>query len=259
MSHPPNIQYALQKIEADHQVQILLAVESGSRAWGFASTDSDWDVRFIYIHQPKWYLQIDQPKDTMEFMLEGDLDLVGWDLQKALRLFRRSNPTLLEWLHSPIVYQVNTEFREALLDLLPEAFNPKACMYRHLSIVKKNYQQYLGREVVNLKKYFYSFRSILSARYIQLYGEMPPIVFSELINSNKLPTSIHNRIEALLEQKQQVEESADVPRDPVLNDYLQNQLQELETYVGQLPVERHSMTPQLNSLFLKAWNKQFNS
>jgi len=98
------IEIALRKIEEENEIKILLAVESGSRAWGFASTDSDWDVRFIYVHKPSWYLSIDDKKDNIEQMLPGELDVAGWELRKTLKLFRKSNPPLLEWLLSPIIY-----------------------------------------------------------------------------------------------------------------------------------------------------------
>ncbi len=98
------IKKELSRLEISREMKILLAVESGSRAWGFASTDSDWDVRYIYIHKLDWYLKIDELKDSQEEILPNDLDLSGWELKKALKLFRKSNPPMLEWLRSPIVY-----------------------------------------------------------------------------------------------------------------------------------------------------------
>ncbi len=98
------IKIQLKKIEREHKVKILYAIESGSRVWGFASQDSDFDVRFIYVHHKDWYLSIESKRDVIEMPLEGDLDINGWDLTKALGLFRKSNPPLYEWLQSPIVY-----------------------------------------------------------------------------------------------------------------------------------------------------------
>ena len=105
----------LDSIERDENVRVLLAVESGSRAWGFASVDSDFDVRFIYIREPQWYLSIDveDRPDTIERPLHDELDVSGWDVRKALRLFRKSNPPLLEWLQCPIIYQERFSFRPA--------------------------------------------------------------------------------------------------------------------------------------------------
>jgi len=98
------IRKELIKIEEKKNIRILYAVESGSRAWGFASTDSDWDVRFLYIHDQDWYLSIDDKEDNYEKILPNNIDLSGWELRKTLKLFRKSNPPLLEWLRSPIIY-----------------------------------------------------------------------------------------------------------------------------------------------------------
>ena len=97
----------LDQIEREDDVRIVYACESGSRAWGFESTDSDWDVRFIYVHPRDWYLSIDvgEKRDVIERPINDELDISGWDLRKALKLLRKSNPPLLEWLSSPIVYK----------------------------------------------------------------------------------------------------------------------------------------------------------
>ena len=95
----------LDEIESVHNVSILYAVESGSRAWGFASPDSDFDVRFLYVRPVLDYLRIRPMRDVIELPLTGDLDTNGWDIVKALNLFRSSNPALLEWLRSPIIYR----------------------------------------------------------------------------------------------------------------------------------------------------------
>lgn len=95
----------LTRLEQEHDVTVLYACESGSRAWGFASPDSDYDVRFVYVQQPDWYLRVDEPRDVLERPLTDELDLSGWELRKTLRLLRKSNPTLLEWLDSPLVYR----------------------------------------------------------------------------------------------------------------------------------------------------------
>lgn len=118
----------LQEIEKKENVKILLAVESGSRAWGFESPDSDYDVRFIYVRQKEDYLRLDKIRDVIELPLNDVLDMNGWDLQKALRLLHKSNPTLFEWLASPIVY-LETPFAEELRAIMPKYFFPKvACI-----------------------------------------------------------------------------------------------------------------------------------
>ena len=134
----------LRALEKSRNIKILYAIESGSRAWGFASENSDWDVRFIYVHTLDWYLQIGNQKDTIEEMLPNDLDLSGWELRKALGLFRKSNPSLLEWLNSPIVYIENKEVMNEWRQLIPQFFNPKNISYHYLNIAKNTYNTYLA-------------------------------------------------------------------------------------------------------------------
>jgi len=133
MSVTDAIRQAIADIEAEHAVRVLFAAESGSRAWGFASPDSDFDVRFIYVHRRDWYLGIDEPRDVIEAMLPGDLDLSGWDLRKTLRLFLRCNAALNECLGSPIVYAERGDLASQLRDLLPEAFRALAGYHHYLS------------------------------------------------------------------------------------------------------------------------------
>ena len=142
------IKKELLRLESENEIKILLAVESGSRAWGFASEDSDWDVRYIYIHRLEWYLKIDEQKDSQEEILPNDLDLSGWELKKALRLFRKSNPPMLEWLRSPIVYLEQFSTAQKLRELSVTYFNPKSCMYHYLSMAKGNFKEFLQREQV---------------------------------------------------------------------------------------------------------------
>ena len=120
----------LTNIEAAHNVRILYAVESGSRAWGFASRNSDYDVRFIYVHQPNWYLSIRDRRDVIECPISDDLDISGWDLRKALGLFSKSNPPLLEWLGSPIIYKDVYELADNMREMLTTAFQPQRSMCR---------------------------------------------------------------------------------------------------------------------------------
>ena len=178
------IKKELLRLESDHEMKVLYAVESGSRAWGFASPDSDWDVRYIYVNKPDWYLGIDDgKKDTLEEILPNDLDLSGWELRKALRLFRKSNPPLLEWLRGPIVYQENYSTAARLRELDARYFNPKSCMYHYLSMARGNFKEFLQKDRVRAKKYFYVLRPVLACDWIRETNEMPPVEFKELLNS----------------------------------------------------------------------------
>ena len=167
----------LRLIEKEEQVRIIYACESGSRAWGFPSKDSDYDVRFLYIRPADWYLSIFDRRDVIERPISDMLDINGWDIRKALNLFRKSNPPLLEWLQSPLVYMEAFTVTEQIRRLSPLTFSPRSCMYHYLHMAKGNYRMYLQGEQVNIKKYFYVLRPVLACQWIERSNTMPPIEF----------------------------------------------------------------------------------
>ena len=132
----------LRKIEAAEEVKIIMAVESGSRAWGFASPDSDYDVRFIYVRKQEDYLRLEGMRDVIEWRLDETLDISGWDLKKALQLIYKSNPTIFEWCASPIVYMENEAFAK-IKALLPQYFSVKKSLYHYWHMAETNYREYL--------------------------------------------------------------------------------------------------------------------
>ena len=145
----------LNEIERAENVRILLAVESGSRAWGFASPDSDYDVRFIYVRPKTDYLRLEPIRDVIEYPLDDVLDINGWDLSKVLRLLRKSNPTLFEWFSSPIVYR-ETAFANEFRSVMLRYFSSKRGLSHYLSMAISNYREYLKGGMVRAKKYFYA-------------------------------------------------------------------------------------------------------
>ncbi len=156
----------LKEMEQAYNVKILYACESGSRAWGFASPDSDYDIRFIYVHPKEYYLSVDEQRDVIELPINDLLDINGWGLRKALRLFRKSNGPLYEWLQSPIVYNQDNEFANDIKNLMPSYFSPRATMHHYLSMAKSVFENDLVGVEVRLKKYFYVLRPILACRWI---------------------------------------------------------------------------------------------
>lgn len=118
----------LARIERERNVRVLYACESGSRAWGFASTDSDYDVRFVYVEKPEWFIQVDAGRDVIERPLDDELDISGWELRKTLGLLRKSNPTLLEWLDSPLVYRSEPAATARLRELAEAFYSPPAAV-----------------------------------------------------------------------------------------------------------------------------------
>lgn len=141
----------LTRLERERNVTVLYACESGSRAWGFASTDSDYDVRFVYVEKPEWFVQVDTPRDVIERPLDDELDVSGWELRKTLGLLRKSNPTLLEWLDSPLVYRSESAQVAQLRELAEAFYSPPAARNHYLSMAKKNFRGYLQGETVRFK------------------------------------------------------------------------------------------------------------
>ena len=246
------IMLRLKRAEVEHGVRILFAVESGSRAWGFASPNSDYDVRFIYMHEPEWYQAVDleERRDVIEYEIVDDIDLNGWDVRKALRLFWKSNPAFVEWLQSPITYIDESEFRESALALLPGVYSPEKGIYHYRSMAKTNYRGYLREPVVRLKKYFYVLRPLLAARWVQKTGSAAPIEFERLLAQLQEQPAVLLEIQKLLVQKRSAPELGLAPAVPVLNDFIEAELADTP-----INVPKKSRAPQvvgqLNELFHK--------
>lgn len=224
-----SIQKRLKEIEKQHQVTILYACESGSRAWGFPSTNSDYDVRFIYVHPQEWYLSIDleRKRNVIELPIEDELDINGWDIRKTLQLLRKSNPTLMEWLQSPIVYRKNEKADELLNELLPVYYSEKACYYHYLHMANGNFQSYLQDDEVWLKKYFYVLRPILALKWIEKDGSLPPMEFEELLD-RLIPTSqLRDEIDQLLAAKRSGNELQTGPRIEPISHFIEEELERL--------------------------------
>ena len=229
----------LTRIEQEENVAVLFACESGSRGWGFASPDSDYDVRFIYVNRLPWYLTVMPGRDVIERPISGDLDVAGWDLRKALRLLQKSNPTLLEWLRSPIMYRENTDVMTRLRELAVTHFSNVSGYHHYVSMAKKNFREHLRGEVVRYKKYFYVLRPLLAARWIREGRGAPPMRFADLAEATITDSKLIGEINALLEVKMRAGESATSPRWPAIHDFI---VSELATAVAHAPTDhvKHS-------------------
>lgn len=221
----------LDRLEHERNVTVLYACESGSRAWGFASTDSDYDVRFVYVEKPDWFMQVDAPRDVIERPLDDELDVSGWELRKTLGLLRKSNPTLLEWLDSPLVYRQHVEATVQLRALAETFYSPPAARSHYLSMARKNFRGYLQGDTVRFKKYFYVLRPLLAVRWIDLGLGRPPMTFADLLSTVDDPQLL-DEVDALLVLKRNAGEAAYGPRRPVLHAYIHG---ELERSVPVLP------------------------
>jgi len=236
--------------EAEHGVRILLAVESGSRAWGFPSPNSDFDARFIYAHPKDWYLSVglEEQRDVIEYPIVDDIDLNGWDVRKALRLFWKSNPAFVEWIQSPIIYIEDGAFAEGVRQLLPNVYSCENGVYHYRSMAQTNYRGYLQADRVPLKKYFYVLRPLLSVRWLERYGTAAPIEFHTLLHLLADEPALVADIETLLARKRQAPELGQDRPVPSINAFIERELHRLKGVVP--PVhQRGDVLAQLNDVF----------
>jgi predicted nucleotidyltransferase len=243
----------LKRIEKEEGVRILYACESGSRAWGFPSKDSDYDVRFIYIRPVDWYLSIYDKRDVIERPISDMLDINGWDLRKALNLFRKSNPPLLEWLQSPMPYMEKFTIADQIRRISPLTFSPKSCMHHYLHMAKGNYREYLQGDHVKIKKYFYVLRPILACEWIERNNTMPPIEFQELVDSLVPAGSpLKEAIQELLARKIAGDEMDYEPRINPINEFLEARIAYYDRTASTMQVGEGGQDRQLDELFRKA-------
>ena len=238
----------LNEIEKKENVRILLAVESGSRAWGFASPDSDYDVRFIYVRPREDYLRLEKVRDVIELPIEGEMDINGWDLDKTLRLLHTPNPTLFEWFSSPIVYR-ETAFADEFRSVMNKYFSSKRGLSHYLSMASSNYREYLKGDTVKAKKYFYVLRPVLACRWILDKGTPPPMLFSELVDA-ELDPAVAPDVDRLLDLKMNAPEIKTIPKIESINRYLDRCIEEVRSRIVQLPEDANHGWEELNRLFL---------
>lgn len=247
------IQENLDAIEKECSVRILLAVESGSRAWGFASPDSDYDVRFIYVREPEDYLRIDTRKDTVEWRLDEVLDINGWDLKKALLAFGKGNPNVAEWANSPIVYRQAAEW-EQIRQAGLAYFSEKAALCHYYGTANNTRLSFLTGEMVRYKKYLYALRPLLCCRWIERYHCAPPMSFEELLKlfdepDEALPKELYEEIQILLEKKTQAKEKELSPHLPLVRDFIEAECERQKQISDAAPDDHRYDFDDLNECF----------
>lgn len=245
------IRKKLNASESEHNIKIFHAVESGSRAWGFASPDSDYDVRFIYAHNMEWYLKLEKTCDVLELEMNEVYDINGWDIQKLFRLLHCSNPTVFEWIHSPIVYATHPIIAE-ITPQIDSFFSCKAGLYHYLSTAKTNYKAYISnKEKVKLKKYFYVLRPLMACNWILTHQTPPPVLFNTLLNEPDANDALYSTIQELISRKQNVVEAELIDKIPVLEDYIASEFSSIQNAADQLPNDKNKDWTQLNEMFRK--------
>jgi len=240
------IQNKLIAIEQQYNVRILYACESGSRAWGFPSTDSDYDVRFIYALQQNQYLSIEERKDSIDIPVNEVLDINGWDFRKSLRLFNNSNAPLYEWLQSPIIYKQDDSFLKNLKALMPVYFSLRKGMHHYLGMAKNACTELQGSEI-KIKKYFYCLRPLLAALWIVDKQELPPMEFA-LLRTQIRDKDWQSAIDELLIIKAQATEKTTIQPVPVLNEFIEEQMEFCEQHIPSTHKENIDIEP-LNIIF----------
>lgn len=215
---------AIEQVCDSRQLTCLHTIESGSRAWGFASPDSDYDVRMLYCHEPDWYLRLYEDKDTFEFiqddLLSVPFDIGGWDIKKALKHIYKSNAVIFEWLNSPIVYQkhpIMTELQSISIDY----FQPIAAYHHYRGMAKTASRELDLSTPLKLKKCFYILRALLSAKWTLTFASPPPVIMTEMFEL--LSHESQAEILALIEIKKNCDESHVQP----LSNSLQTTIDEL--------------------------------
>ncbi|WP_299089335.1 nucleotidyltransferase domain-containing protein [uncultured Metabacillus sp.] len=236
----------LKQIEAEKDIKIIYACEAGSRAWGYSNENSDFDVRFIYIHRPCWYLTIDRQKDVIELPVNNLLDVNGWDLQKCLKLYRKSNPSVLEYIHSRYHYMQPFSTVEKLRKHTQDVFSQRACFYHYLHMAQKNAKkQMVSNEV---KHYLNVLRPLLAAKWIETYKKFPPVDFTTLVEKTALHHSIKAEIASILAKKRMGEKK--VTNITLLHEFFECEIKRLMEDAKNINETIENPTPLLNGIFL---------
>lgn len=234
------------EIEASQGIKILLAIESGSRAWGFPSPDSDYDVRFIYKSPLNQYLAISDKKDTLDFKITDELDLAGWDLKKALHLMHKSNVPLFEWLDSPVVYKMDDRFQAEMNRLRPKYFRVGPGMHHYLSMAKRFIEDDRFKDSeISIKKFFYMFRALFCAKWIWEHHSQPRTAMPLMIGEGLLPTWVEKEVKNLIEIKSKLVESGTNSINRRLKEWCESAFIDLS---GKLDELRHPLIRSIEDL-----------
>ena len=231
----------------------MYSVESGSRAWGFESLDSDYDIRFIYAHNLKWYLNILPKRDVIEYPIDNLFDYSGWDLRKTLFLMNKSNPVLFEWLKSPIIYYKDDISYNILEQLSKEYFSPISSIYHYLHMASGNYRHYLQGDNVKIKKYFYVLRPIMACMWIENFKESPPMEFEKLLVQID-DKDLLDKINELLIRKRAGMEFGIEPRIDIINKFIEEKINHFENAINNFDPKKKPKQELLEEGFIKILN-----
>ncbi|MEA2037793.1 MAG: nucleotidyltransferase domain-containing protein [Nanoarchaeota archaeon] len=223
----PEVKKKLENIEKEKGVTVLFAVETGSRLWRMKSKDSDYDVRFVYKRPLKDYLKIHKQPDVID-LTEGNFDYVGFDVYKFTELILKSNPSLIEWLESDLIYFDDGNTKELFRKFVEKHFNPVALYHHYKSMCRQNYIKYLkSGENMTHKKYLYAMRGLINAKWVARFGTVPPINFNKSIDSvDGVPSDVIGKLKEVIEIKKEGMESVKISRIHLFESYIELFLRE---------------------------------
>ncbi|WP_209124833.1 nucleotidyltransferase domain-containing protein [Alkalihalobacillus sp. BA299] len=240
---------SLTEIEAEHHVKVIYACEAGSRAWGVASAESDYDVRFIYLHPVSWYLSIEQKRDVIEMPIDHKLDIVGWDLKKALLLLKKSNPPLLEWLQSSIVYTEHSSVVNDLRVLAQKTFSEKSCLFHYLNMAKRNAKRGFDEKIIKVKQLLNVVKPLLACKWIEKNHSMSPNEIQVLLDGTVKDSRLYSEIEKLVSDKQNRIQQVGIHHVDGLLQYIFEEIERLSEYVKTVE-NRKDLYDQIDTYFL---------
>lgn len=239
------------ELEKEKGIEILLACETGSRAWGFPSPDSDFDVRIIYMHKKDWYLSLTEEKDTIDCFYENnDIDISGWDLRKSMRLLWKSNPPLLERIQSPIIYKSDKEFHIGINSVARKTYSRIATIHHYLSMAKKALKEVKSANDYKLKRFFYALRASVACLWILEKEEIPPIEFGKMVGGLDISQNLVARINELIEIKSTISEKYLHNGEQDLIKFMENSLERAKNESKSLPASKGQIS-ELNKFFRK--------
>jgi predicted nucleotidyltransferase len=241
----------LDETEEAYGVKIVLAVESGSRGWGFPSLNSDHDVRFVYARKLDWYLALDEGKDYIGFPPDPVFDIQGWDIRKALRLMKRSNASILEWLSSPMRYKEDPGIAAEMKLLGEKCFDMSKCLKHYRSIAANALRLIEESDMAKLKKYFYCLRPLAASQYILKKGLFPPMEYLKTVAEIEMPEGIREETAKLVEMKKATNEDLLIVKNQVLLSYMEDALAWVDKEAAKLPRSDKREIWELDAFFKK--------
>lgn len=244
-----NIKQKLADLEKSENIRIIYACESGSRAWGFASDDSDYDVRFIYVRSLNEYLKLEKQADFIEAELNDVYDINGWDITKFLKLLTKSNAVIFEWVSSPVVYKIYDEWK-CVTDRMNHYFQASKMMHHYVSMAKNNIENHFQSSQVNLKKYLYTLRPVLACEWIMVKNCPPPTEFSKLVDE-VLPDSLKTSVQELLAIKKNSSEKDYGVRIPYIDSYIEQKLDEFAAFLDRTTEKKKTDWETADKVFLE--------